>query len=286
MFLFSIIIPTYNRTEKLIQVLNFLINQSFKNFEVIVVEDVQNNQSQILEFKNQLNFKYIHINYKKTVSFKRNFGATKAIGKYLIFLDDDDYVSNNWLQDFANELIITENDIAFCGVICESNDKTNLIFADSAYQDERGWGIFLAGAFTIKKVIFDEVGGYDEILRYGENTELGLRLKEAIKTKSFLNKPNLIYKSSVDGGSKNITNTFIANNHILNKHHDWFKKNPNLHFNYLSVLGVISIKLNKISLAKNYFKLALTIKKNNYKAWLRYTIIQVPFIAKKIWRLN
>lgn len=282
---FSIIIPTYNRASVLAKMLKHLKDQTFKDFEVIIVEDVNNNENSYRSILDNSSIVYEYIEQKRNVSAKRNIGASKAKGKYYIFLDDDDRVTNNWLSNFAAVLVKDNIDIAFCAVEAEQeNKKKKIIFPEKAYQDERDWGVFLAGAFAVKREIFNKINGYDEMLRYGENTELGIRLKSVIKSRSFINNINLLYASSSGGGSKNVQNTFIANNHILAKHKEWFIKNPMLHFNYLSVLGVVSYKLMKPKLAKKYLHEALTIQYSNPKAWSRYIISLFPFVAKKVWQ--
>ena len=281
---FSIIIPTYNRASKVANTLEQLKAQTFADYEVLIVEDVYNNGAFFSSLLSNDKLIYSFLDNKKNVTVKRNLGAAKASGKYLIFLDDDDAVANNWLADFADVLAESKADIAFCAVeVLQSSEKKKLIFPENAYQDERDWGIFLAGAFAVSKELFETVGGYDEMLRYGENTELGIRLKSIIKSKSFINNINLSYTASENGGSKNIQNTFIANNHILAKHKNWFQQNPILHFNYLSVLGIISFKLKKTKLAKKYLYEALAIRYFNPKAWFRCMISLFPFIAKKVW---
>jgi glycosyltransferase involved in cell wall biosynthesis len=285
--MFSIIIPTYHRFNQLEQCIIRLKSQHYKHFEIIIVEDGGNNKGAILSISKGLDVKYLILEKKMNVSVKRNIGASKANGKYLIFLDDDDTVTNNWLSDFAYTLTKENADVGFCAVeVSSSNIIKKTIFPETAYQDERGWGIFLAGAFAIKKEIFNSIGGYDEMLRYGENMELGIRLKSRISNKAFINNINLTYNSSSTGGSKNIQNTFIANNHILAKHKDWFLKSPILRFNYLSVLGVVSYKLKKNKLARKYLYEALTIQYFNPKAWSRFLISLFPFIAKKVWHSN
>ncbi len=281
---FSIIIPTYNRASKLANTLELLKAQTFLDFEVLIVEDGYNNSSFYAGILRNNKLTYEFLQNKKNVSAKRNIGASKAQGKYLIFLDDDDSVTKSWLSDFAERLTKENADVAFCAVeLLSTNEKSKIIFPEIAYQDERGWGIFLAGAFVIKKEIFNSINGYDEMLRYGENTELGIRLKLKINSKVFINNINLTYNPSATGGSKNIQNTFIANNHILAKHKDWFLESPILHFNYLSVLGVVSYKLKKSKLARKYLYEALTIQYFNPKAWSRFLISLFPFIAKKVW---
>ncbi len=282
--LFSIIIPTYNRASKLANTLEQLKAQTFVDFEIVIVEDGYNNGDLYASILKTDKVVYEFLKSKKNVSAKRNIGASKAKGQYLIFLDDDDIITSNWISDFAEVLKKDKADIAFCAVeASDSNGKKKIISPETAYQDERSWGIFLAGAFAVRKEIFNSINGYDEMLRYGENTELGIRLKSVIKSKSFISNINLVYSASSTGGSKNIQNTFIANNHIIAKHKDWFQQNPILYFNYLSVLGVVSYKLNKSKLAREYLSEALSIQYSNPKAWARYMISLFPFLAKKVW---
>ena len=92
--MFSIIIPTYQRFSQLEQCIIRLKLQQYKKFEVIIVEDGGNNKEEILSISNELDVKYLILENKMNVSVKRNIGASKANGKYLIFLDDDDSVTN------------------------------------------------------------------------------------------------------------------------------------------------------------------------------------------------
>jgi glycosyltransferase involved in cell wall biosynthesis len=89
---FTIIIPTFNRSGYLKETLEKLSEQTFKNFEVIVINDCSSDDTENVV----LNHRTVNIVYHKNQvnlerSASRNIGIEKASGSYLLFLDDDDY---------------------------------------------------------------------------------------------------------------------------------------------------------------------------------------------------
>lgn len=104
---FSIIIPVYNVEKYLSDCLNSVKNQTYKDFEVIIVNDgsKDNSQSIIDEFiKHDNRFK----SYKKInggQSSARNYGVEKVTGEYILFVDSDDTIESNLLEEI-NKLII------------------------------------------------------------------------------------------------------------------------------------------------------------------------------------
>ena len=87
----SIIVPTYNRKWLLPRTLNSLVQQTYKNLEVILVNDAGEDVDEVAEeYKKLLNLRYIK-NFKNIgLAGTRNVGMKNAIGDYFIFLDDDD----------------------------------------------------------------------------------------------------------------------------------------------------------------------------------------------------
>ena len=98
---FSIIIPVYNAAPFLERCLNSWEKQSFKDFEVILIDDGSTDES--AEICWQFVNRYDHFSYYKKpnggVSSARNMGLERAQGKYLGFCDADDYVSTDLLYD-------------------------------------------------------------------------------------------------------------------------------------------------------------------------------------------
>jgi glycosyltransferase involved in cell wall biosynthesis len=101
----SVIVPVYNSEEYIGATLDSIINQDFRNFELIVIDDGSTDRS--LEVINQklsdttLSYNVIH-QENSGVSAARNRGIDAANGEYLVFIDADDYVSENHLSELYN----------------------------------------------------------------------------------------------------------------------------------------------------------------------------------------
>lgn len=103
---FSIIIPTYNRADLITQSIQSLLNQTFKDFEVIIADDGSNdNTEEIVASINSGKISY-YKNENRGVAHARNLGILRAQGNYIGFLDSDDFYESNHLQnafDFIHE---------------------------------------------------------------------------------------------------------------------------------------------------------------------------------------
>ena len=102
--LFSIVIPVYNSAQYLKQCITSVQNQNFKNFEIILIEDKSTDTSnKICKFfsKKYANIKLINHKKRYGVSRSRNDGIKKACGKYIIFLDSDDFLLNGSLNKLS-----------------------------------------------------------------------------------------------------------------------------------------------------------------------------------------
>lgn len=103
---FSIIIPNYNKEEYVRETLESIFNQTYKNFEVIVVDDGSTDKS--IEIIKEFDIKLFHTN-RKRAGGARNVGIDNATGDYIIFLDSDDYFTDNTVLESLNNLINGED---------------------------------------------------------------------------------------------------------------------------------------------------------------------------------
>ncbi|AFH50181.1 Glycosyltransferase [Ignavibacterium album JCM 16511] len=103
---FSIIIPTYNRSELLIETINSVLNQTFKDYEVIVVNDGSTDSTKEILDGYGDKIKAIH-KENSGAEKSRNAGAEIAKGEYFCFFDSDDLIFP-WTLDIYNKVIETE----------------------------------------------------------------------------------------------------------------------------------------------------------------------------------
>ena len=279
---FSIIIPSFNRAHIIDRAINGILEQTFNDFELLIIDDGSNDNTKnaIEVFLNDSRIKYFYQN-NAGVCVARNNGAKNATGDYLIFLDSDDFIENNWLRDFydANN---QKNDILFCSMKLVKGNLIKLISCLDPYEDGKSKGINTAGSWAIKKEVFFETGMYDEEIKFGENTELRFRLNERELKMGLVDKYNFIYYESIDGGSKNLKNKIDANLYIIIKHPNYFKKNPHVLRFYYQNIAVAFGKLSEVTHARQYFWKAYWIQPWKFKTLIRWFLCIFPFMFTKI----
>lgn len=114
--LVSIVFTSYNHKEYLRQALESLLNQSYSNFELIIVDDASTDGSQELLLSYEA-YDKVNLNLKKENSgsyvLASNYGANMAKGQYLLFAQCDDYSEPNQLEELTTAALENEN----CGVV-------------------------------------------------------------------------------------------------------------------------------------------------------------------------
>lgn len=121
----SVIVPVYNTELYLERCLNSILNQTFKDIELIIVNDNSNDNShKIIEtFINENNnIKYIDNKENKGVSNCRNEAIKISSGEYILFIDSDDYLDENMIETMYNEASNNDLDIAMCGYFVDYED--------------------------------------------------------------------------------------------------------------------------------------------------------------------
>ena len=122
----SIIVPVYNVERFLPKCLDSILNQTFQNFELLLIDDGSSDNSGSIcdEYaKKDSRIKVFH-QENKGVSFARNLGLDYAQGKYILFVDSDDWVASEYLQDFIRIVDSKkETDIILSGFVNVYKDR-------------------------------------------------------------------------------------------------------------------------------------------------------------------
>lgn len=186
--LLSVVIPTFNRADRLRACLDALAGQTFREFEVVVVDDGSAEpMSTVVEpFTDRLSLHCVRqVNAGPAAA--RNHGARLARGRFLAFTDDDCRPRPDWLAALAaaceaapDALIGGRSDNAIEGSVCSgaSQDLVSFLY-DHALSSPDGFDFFTSNNMACAREAFLRLGGFDESfpLAAGEDREFGLRWK-------------------------------------------------------------------------------------------------------------
>ena len=113
----SVIVPVYNLEQEIAKCITSLFFQHHQNYEVIIVDDGSTDNTPIILEKLAEKYKGIRLYHTKNngLSAARNFGISKAEGKYISLVDGDDYVDPNFLSSLYEAIKSCDADIAVCG---------------------------------------------------------------------------------------------------------------------------------------------------------------------------
>lgn len=190
--LVSVIIPTYNRLLLLKRAIDSVIEQTFKDWELIIVDDGSNDDTfnMVRKFQDRFeNIKYIrHSNRKLPITM--NTGITLSTGKYITFLGSDDeykpehlklrieYMQNNPGTDFIHGGV----EIIGEPFVKDKHDLTKLIHIDDCV---------IGGTFFAKKEVFTTYGGFNNVY-YSEDSDFFERIVSKVKI-TRVNFPTYVY---------------------------------------------------------------------------------------------
>jgi len=264
----SIIIPTYNRADKLKLCLEALKGQDYKNFEVIVVDDgSSDNTKKIVKSFKGLKTRYFYQEHSQQ-GVARNLGIGKARGKYIFFIGDDIIPEKNWLSE---HLACHRNkDVAVLGLtLWHPNLKVNDFMAYLApngpqfnyraikNREDCGWRFFWTSNISLARNWLKEKFD-DNFKGWGyEDLELGYRLeKKGLK---------IIYNPK----------SIAYHYHYYDKPEEFFKRQ-------------IEASKSAFYFIKKHPELISLVKKNRLRLWQKFLLIIFsifPFL-KKIKRLK
>lgn len=195
----SIIIPTFNRSQLVERAIRSVLNQTYKNFELIIVDDgsTDDTELRLQQFTTNPSIHY----YKKEnsgVAAARNFGAAKAKGKWMAFLDSDDEWLAHKLQDQINFL--------------QKNSELKIVYGEETWirngmrvnqkkhHKKSGGRIFercleqcliAPSSVLLEKNLFDEFKGFDESFVVCEDYDLWIKISSQYEI-GFIEHPLII----------------------------------------------------------------------------------------------
>lgn len=216
---FSIIIPTLNEETNLPILLSCLERQTYKKFEVIHVDgkSEDNTKKVAQNFSNRIDIKTISAN-KRNVCFQRNLGSKQASGLWLIFMDADDQISDDFLERLEKKI-----DNCNCDLFVPFYDpdikklKYKLLTSFSNFltviTKNSEFPFATEALFGVKKNVYQELDGFDEKIKVNEGKFFVNKARKKGYKYEVFNRPR--YLNSMRRAEKVGLLTLLKNNFII-----------------------------------------------------------------------
>lgn len=146
----SIIIPCFNAEKTISKCLDSVINQTYKNIEIIIINDASTDDTLNTINNYKKNYKNLIIIDHKTnkgIGFSRNEGIKKATGEVISFVDSDDFINNNMIEIMVNKMSEDKSDLAICDF--------NKYVSDSLLENEYNFNNSLTNFKSSPNLIMD-----------------------------------------------------------------------------------------------------------------------------------
>lgn len=297
--LVSIIIPSYNGSDKVAKAIRSVLNQTYKNIEVIIVDDNGKGTGEqiktenvVKEFRSFNNLHYITHDVNRNGSAARNTGAKASQGEYLGFLDDDDEYLPHYVQMHIDEHKTLDNEYAL--TYCSSAQYRNETFIRNSYKKESGDLLYKvmthkvvigSTSLIIKRNAFEKLGGFDESFRRHQDWEFTARVAAEYKVKAIEKigfRRNLEYRNS----TKNYETAKKYRIHYIEKmtpYIERLKKNQQKNVvaqNYVSLILPLLTKKQFKKFVNEFLSFKLGFRGVWFVCW---DIFSYVFINKNVW---
>jgi len=270
-YLISVIIPTHNRVNLLLEAIDSVRNQTYRNVEIVVIDDKSSDNTE--EVVNDLVKIDSRIKYFKNVrnsgpSATRNIGIDNTKGEFISFLDDDDVWEPEKLEKQLKTALSLECiSLIFCNGFCPGTIKKYAwdvsIQNDFIKYKKNEFPLKVSlpppSSWFMHKDIIKKTGKFDESLMYWEDQDYVLRIFLNFSV-YFLNEL-LVKWGEAENHLYTLSEKLMdAKELFLSKHENLMRKDKDYLFRFYYRLGKDCKELNKRDRARKYFLKALKLK--------------------------
>ena len=292
--LISVVIPVYNRAHLIEKTINSVSEQSYKNLEIIIVDDCStDNIEELIKKLNNLQIRFFKQKMNMGPSAARNRGVEEAKGELIAFLDSDDEWYPDKIEKQVKQLVELDGNTVLVYSGFEMIDFTTGGKIGEKLSTVDLCKNFISGTFLltpqpsttlVRKSAFKEVGGFDINLKANEDTELAIKLCKKYKlipTNEILVKVTRNHNQLMG----NLKNYIEAREIILQKHSNYLSKK--ILFNLSKQIANYYILNNNYSFAKKYIIQSLYYNPSDFKTKIQKVfILFAPFILKILYSLK
>jgi len=252
--LVSIVIPTYNRADTIKKCLDSVLGQTYKNIEVIVVDDGStDNTEEVVKRFGDPRIRYISYRTNKGANHARNTGIKRAEGDLIALQDSDDEWHPKKIEKQVEAYLSSteEYKVIYSSLKSERSGGEFYMPEDWVHPTEGDVRIpTLRGTFVstatimVEKGCFEEIGYFDEELPRLQDWDIGIRLSKKYKFKH-VDEPLVMHRVSEDSISSNFNSLAQALEIMLEKHRQEFIQDKSVYSSHYFWLASAYVSLNK-----------------------------------------
>ena len=216
---FSIITVCYNAEETILQTIQSLNNQTYKNIEHIIIDAKSSDGTLDIIKKNKLYNGKVISEKDKGIYYAFNKGLNFATGEIIGYLNADDFYSNETVLEEVSQCFVDEVKIVYGNIEYIDNINKKLsgrkfipgIYKKNSYL--KSWHPAFTAFFCLKEC-YDKYGGFKEHLSVSADFELMLRMQEINRLKSYYLDKTLTYMGK-SGASAKFKNILVGNINVI-----------------------------------------------------------------------
>jgi glycosyltransferase involved in cell wall biosynthesis len=284
----SVVIPTHDRADLVLGAVRSVLDQTFRDLEVMVVDDGSTDGTgERLEAISDPRLRYVRQD-QAGPSAARNSGVHHAHSELVTFLDSDDLAFPDWVQSLSLLAEGGDATIARCGVLrLDARGIIRDVIFPFPPADFEGWiHAFLPGTYALPKTLFEEVGGFTESLTFGEHTELAMRLYEARDRLSWkaVSSPAILVRKRWSGGMARYggSRTEMAE-YIVRAHEGLLREQSAIGAEYREFVGVRAARSGDFDKARRYLWGAVRSRPWQLANVARLGAATVPAVGRRVW---
>lgn len=287
---FSVIICTYNRATSVKSAVHSVLDQTFSDFELLVVVDGSTDDTMaVLDAFDDDRLTTID-QENAGLSAARNTGLAAAAGDWVVFLDDDDRAASDWLDALASA---TGGDVGLisCGVhhVDPSGRRLSSLMPEThdLFPDVRG--VFLAGAFAVRRQLYDAVGGYAESIPTSHQTEIMLRLLPELYRQGLTAVAvdraliDIETRAPIDRPLSQPRDLLTGAEYLIEHHGEMLATAPDVLADYHAVAGVSAAQIGEFTTSRRHLLAACRVSRWRPKHVSRLGLTLAPPLASRIW---
>jgi len=256
----SIIIPTYNRAHMIGDAIQSVLNQSFQNFEIIIVDDASTDSTEnIVKGFSDKRIKYIQHKVNKGGSAARNTGIKASTGKFIAFLDSDDWWHPKKLENQLSKMETSKLSpaLVYTGLKQVNNEGKLIkeiipIFRGNIFQElliENVVGT--TSSVLLRKEIFNSVGLFDENLPSRQDLDLWLRIARKY-TFDYVKTPLVNMRIHKNRITEDLKMKINSRELLFNKIYNELKKDRRKIARYFYETGILYLYIGNMTEGRRY----------------------------------